>query len=44
MTLDQFLAEAIEIRLARCPPLIGGPGAPHLSILTAEQIDEAMFG
>jgi hypothetical protein len=45
VTLDQFLAEAVKLGLAcGTPPLIGGPGAPRLGVLTAERIDEAMFG
>jgi hypothetical protein len=51
VSLRQFFVEAIELKLApesrktrRTPPAIGGPNAPHLGVLTAEQIDEAMFG
>ncbi|HWE48651.1 MAG TPA: hypothetical protein VG273_02615 [Bryobacteraceae bacterium] len=51
VSLRQFFIEAIENRLApesgktrRDPPVLGGPKAPRLGVLTAEQIDEAMFG
>jgi hypothetical protein len=51
ITLRQFFVEAIELKLApasvktrRTPPSVGGPNAPPLGVLTADQIDEAMFG
>ncbi len=51
VSLRQFFVEAIELRLnhqaaktRRAPPVIGGPNAPRLGVLTPEQIDEAMFG
>ena len=51
VSLRQFFVEAIELKLTpesgkarRTPPVIGGPNAPRLGVLTAEQIDEAMFG
>ena len=51
VSLRQFFIEAVERKLApegrktrRTPPVIGGPGAPRIGILTPEQIDEAMFG
>jgi hypothetical protein len=31
-------------RVRRHPPTVGGPGAPPLGVLTAEQVDEAIFG
>ena len=51
ISLRQFFIQAIESRLAAgpvkarlTPPCIGGPDGPRLGLLTAEQIDEAMFG
>jgi hypothetical protein len=44
LTVAQFIVEAVERRLACRPLSIGGPDAPPLGVLIAEQIDEAMFG
>jgi len=32
------------VRVRRDPPAVGGPGAPALGVLAAEQIEEATFG
>jgi hypothetical protein len=50
--LRQLFIEAVQQRLApppvkkvrRPPPEIGSPDAPRIGILTADQIDEALFG
>lgn len=49
ITLKQMLVEALEDRLAgrkvrRPPPTVGRDRGARLRVLTAEQIDEAMFG
>ena len=51
VSLREFFIEAVEQKLApvtkkirRDPPVIGGPNAPRIGILTPEQIDDAMFG
>ena len=51
ISLREFFVEAIELKLAppkpkvrRAPPEIGSADAPRIGVLTAEQIDEAMFG
>jgi hypothetical protein len=51
VSLRQFFIEAVELKLApasrktrRDPPVVGGRGGRRLGVLTAEQIDEAMFG
>jgi hypothetical protein len=51
ISLREFFIEAVEQRLARAnkkirrdPPVIGGPKARRIGVLTREQIDEAMFG
>ena len=51
ITLKEFFIEAVEQRLAsaapktrRPPPTIGAQDAPPIGVLTAEQLDEAMFG
>jgi len=51
VSLRQFFVEAIELKLTpasgktrRTPPSVGGPNAPRLGVLTAEQLDEAFFG
>ena len=51
MSLRELFVEAVEQRLKpvsrkvrRDPPVLGGPKAPRIGILTPEQIDEAMFG
>jgi hypothetical protein len=49
--LRQLFIEAVQQRLAppvkkvrRPPPEIGSPDAPRIGILTADQIDESLFG
>ena len=51
VSLKKFFIEALEQRLAwerkktrRPPPAIGSADAPRIGVLTADQIDEAMFG
>jgi hypothetical protein len=51
ISLRQFFIEAVQSRLApekrkvrKAPPAIGDAHAPHMTALTREQIDEAMFG
>jgi hypothetical protein len=51
VSLKQFFIHAIEQTLApekakvrRPPPAIGNPRSRRIGVLTAEQIDEAMFG
>jgi len=51
ITLKEFFIEAVEQRLAsgahktrHPPPTIGAQDAPRIGVLTAEQLDEAMFG
>ena len=51
ISLKTFFIQAVEQRLAperakarRDPPVIDTPGARPIGVLTAEQIDEAMFG
>ncbi len=51
VSLKEFFIQAIEQRLAaekkknrRPPPVIGSADAPRIGVLTAEQMDEAMFG
>jgi hypothetical protein len=51
ISLKAFFIQAVEQRLApekakmrRNPPVIGTLGARPIGVLTAEQIDEAMFG
>ena len=51
MSLKEFFIQAIEQRLRvekkktrRPPPVIGSADAPRIGVLTAEQMDEAMFG
>lgn len=51
ISLQTYLVEAVESRLAgrqgavrRDPPLIGQPADKPIDVLTAEQLDEAMFG
>ena len=51
ISLRQFFIEAVLSRLApetrkvrKAPPSIGDTQAPHMKVLTREQIDDAMFG
>jgi len=51
ISLKDFFTEAVERKLAppgkktrQSPPKIGSVDAPRISVLTAEQIDEALFG
>lgn len=51
VSLKELFIEALNQRLTAAPPrtrrklpVIGGPDSPRISILTPEQIDEAMFG
>ena len=51
VSLKEFFIEAIEQRLAppsqktrRPPPAIGNAKGRRIRVLTAEQIDQAMFG
>ena len=51
ISLKEFFIQAIEQRLEvkkkktrRPPPVIGSADAPRIGVLTAEQMDEAMFG
>ena len=51
ISLKEFFTEAIEQKLQpekkktrRPPPAIGSEDATPIGVLTAEQIDEAMFG
>jgi hypothetical protein len=51
VSLKQLFIQAIEQTLApekakvrRPPPAIGNPRSRRIGVLTAEQIDEAMFG
>lgn len=51
ISLREFFIQAVEQQLAPSqkktrlpPPAIGSPDAPRIGVLTAEQIDEAMFG
>ena len=51
ISLREFFVEAIKQKLApskakvrRPPPEIGSADAPSIGVLTADQIDEAMFG
>jgi hypothetical protein len=51
VSLKELFIEAIEMKLARqsrktrrTPPEIGSADAPRIGVLTAEQIDEALFG
>jgi hypothetical protein len=49
-TLKEFFILAVEEKLAgrrkvrRDPPTVGGTEGPPIGVLTAEQIDEALFG
>ena len=50
ISLKELFIDAISRRLTsettktrRTLPILGGPGSPRISILTPEQIDEAMF-
>jgi hypothetical protein len=49
-TLREFFQSAVEEKLAkprktrREPPIVGGADGPTIGDLTAEQIDEALFG
>ncbi len=51
ISLKDLFIQAIEQRLEpgrkkirRPPPVIGSPDARRIGVLTAEEIDEAMFG
>ena len=51
ISLRQLFIEAVQQILAppvkkvrRPPPEIGSPDAPRIGILTADQIDESLFG
>lgn len=50
VSLRQFFIEAVEQKLTptkktrRPPPTIGSADSSRIGVLTAEQIDEAMFG
>ena len=51
VSLKLFFIEAVEMRLSgearktrREPPSIGTEDGPKIGVLTAEEIDEAMFG
>jgi len=51
ISLREFFTKAVEEKLTpparkvrRPPPSIGSQDAPPLHVLTAEQIDEALFG
>ncbi len=51
LSIKEFFTQAVEEKLAapkkkvrRPPPVIDGPSDRKIGILTAEQIDEAMFG
>jgi len=51
ISLRQLFIEAVQQTLAppvkkvrRPPPEIGSPDAPRIGILTADQIDESLFG
>ena len=51
ISLREFFIEAVEQKLApsgkrirQSPPEIGSVDAPRIGVLTAEQIDAAMFG
>ena len=51
VTLREYFIEALRQKLAppagkvrRPPPEIGSADSPRIGVLTADQIDEAMFG
>jgi hypothetical protein len=51
VSLKEFFIEAVEMRLAanskksrRVPPRIGSEDGPRIGLLTADQVDEAVFG
>ena len=51
VSLNEFFVEAVEHKLRpasgkkrKDPPALGGSLGPQLGILTAEQLNEAMFG
>lgn len=51
VTLKQYFISALELKLQpserktrRPPPVIGSLDGPRIGVLTAEQIDEALFG
>jgi hypothetical protein len=51
VSLKQFFIEALErsmapasMKVRRTPPAIGSRNARSIGVLTAKQIDEAMFG
>ena len=50
VSLKDFFISAIEQKLAAGtklrtnPPVVGSPNARPIGVLTAEQVDEAMFG
>jgi hypothetical protein len=51
VSLRQFFTDAIKEKVnpqprkvRRPPPVFGSEGAPVIGVLTAEQIDEVMFG
>jgi hypothetical protein len=51
ISLKEFFVEAIEQKLnppkprtRRPPPVVGSPRSPRIGILSAEQLDDAMFG
>jgi plasmid stability protein len=51
VSLKQFFIQAIEqtlaperVKVRRPPPAIGNSRSRRIGVLTAEQIDEAMFG
>jgi hypothetical protein len=51
ISLKEFFIDAVQRRLApsarkvrRPPPTLGAPDGPRIGVLTAQEIDEAMFG
>ena len=51
ISLRTFFVEAVELKLEpekkkvrRPPPLFGNTNSPKIGVLSAEQIDEALFG
>jgi hypothetical protein len=51
ISLRNLFIEAVRLRLSpprvktrRPPPEIGSPDGPRIGVLSAEQLDEAMFG
>jgi hypothetical protein len=51
ISLREFFIDAVESKIEgarkkvrRPPPMVGSPRGPRIGVLTAEQVDEAVFG